>query len=518
MSPRSLGWRIFLTCWVIYALHFATDVAREHYLVMSIVEDQTFRLDPYLGLHADIFENPPNAPHPGAHHGANPGISMVATVPYFVLRPAVDAIVARTLAARGPGDTTAVYNDPRPRRVEFYRRVRELGLDVRFGLVTAISHVFTMAPLTALSVVIMFLALYRLGLGGGLSTGLALFYGFGTPVFFRTAYLNQNLGIAVFALLAFFLLWDPGNRLRWSVRTRYLVAGLLGGLCILSDYSGALAALLLGLYGWWRRRDFTSWRGGFRDALWYAAGVVPGVLVLWWYQWASFGNAFYPPQQWMRPVEWIDVGYQGVGGFSPELLGMLLAEPRFGLFASAPAMLLALAAPWLLRRGRSFLPRREMILCFAMSAAFILFFATVQYTRLQWVTGFRYLAPIVPFLFLPLAVVLVRLPRAITWAVVLVSVILTWSMAMVRSQGPVWDNVVQVFVQGFQLPWLTVLGKMATQYLPWLQGAPSPLPFFVATGAVVALIWGVRRPWSPLWPDPNRQARRTDVGIKLADS
>jgi hypothetical protein len=44
------------------------------------------------------------------------------------------------------------------------------------------------------------------------------------------------------------------------------------------------------------------------------------------------------------------------------------------------------------------------------------------------------------------------------------------------------DNLVHVFVSGFQLPWLTVLGKTSKQYLPWLDGPVNALPFFVCSG------------------------------------
>ena len=59
---------------------------------------------------------------------------MLGAVPYFILRPAVDMIVAREFTARqARGDTSAVYNDPRAARQEFYRRARANGWDVRFG-------------------------------------------------------------------------------------------------------------------------------------------------------------------------------------------------------------------------------------------------------------------------------------------------------------------------------------------------------------------------------------------------
>ena len=100
--------RLFLTAWIVFSLHYATDFVREHFLVVSMVEDGTFDLGPYYGLHEDIFVNPPNAPVQGVHHGANPGISMLAAIPYALTRPLVDRVVARQLALRDARATTPV--------------------------------------------------------------------------------------------------------------------------------------------------------------------------------------------------------------------------------------------------------------------------------------------------------------------------------------------------------------------------------------------------------------------------
>jgi hypothetical protein len=277
-----------------------------------------------------------------------------------------------------------------------------------------------------------------------------------------------------------------------------MVAGGLGGLAFLSDYSGAILMGLLGLYAWWRQSTERGWVGGLRDSLWYLAGVgvVPGVLLLWHYQWASFGNPFLPPQNWMPPVRWIEIGYQGVGGLTPELLRMLLLDPRFGLLVAMPLSALAIAAPWLARRPQALLPMRETIVCLAVSAALILFFSTVQYTRLQWVAGIRYLAPLFPFLFLAAVPVFLRLPNALRFGIVVASVLISWSLAMVRNQGTVFDNVKIALTDGFQLPWLTVLGKLSTQYLPGLSGRPSALPWFVLWSVVIWGVWTIQRPWA----------------------
>ncbi|MEP6999348.1 MAG: hypothetical protein ABI969_02640 [bacterium] len=497
--PQSIRLRLFLTCWLVYVAHFATDFAREHYLVLSIVEDHSYVLDKYYGLHPDIFINPPNATVKGAHHGANPGISMVAAIPYFILRPAVDFVVNRELAARrARNDTSATYQDPRKNRVAFYQKIRKMGWDVRFGLVTVITEVFAMAPIAAGSVVLMFSVLVAIGLGQRLSVWLSLLYAFGTPVFLRAAYLNQNLSVGIFAFVAFALIWNPGALVAWRTGRRLFVAGLFGGLAFLCDYSGAILMGLLGFYAWSRSADDRGVVGGFKDSLWYLAGVMPGVLLLWQYQWASFGNAILPPQNWMAPVEFIDVGYKGVGGLSPELLKMLLFDSRFGLFIAMPLAVLAFLTPFVARKGRSTLPAREVFVCIGMCAALILFFATVQYTRIQFATGIRYLAPTFPFLFLAAVPALLRLPRVLTYAVVTVSIVISWSIAMVRSQGTVFENVERVMVEGFQLPWLSVMTKMSAQYLPWFKGTVSVLPIFALCGAMIWLIWRVQTPWRRL--------------------
>lgn len=509
MNVRGTRLRLFLTCWVLFSLHFATDFVREHYLVVSIVEDRSFDLTPYLGLHDDIFQNPPDAPRGGVHQNANPGISMLGAIPYALTRPLVDVVVRRSLAARqASGDTSAVYNDPRPKRVQFYRAAVKRGLDVRFGLVGAITEVFCMAPLSALGVVAMLMILEGLGLGAVLALALALLYAFGTPILFRSAYLNQNLAIAVVGVIGFLALWNPGERLKWSERRRTALAGFCGGFAFLCDYSGVLLLAFLGLYAMLRGREREgTWRGAWSPALAYALGAAPPILLLWFYQFVSFGNPFYPAQHWMPQQTniYAVAGYKGVTGPTWELFSMLLFEPRFGLVIWAPLLLLALGAPWLAYRRRSIVPTREMVFCFLIAASYLVFFSAIQFTRLQFSTGIRYLVPVIPFLFLPAAAVLVRLPRSVAYGVVTIAVAVSWSIAMVRNQGGLQVNLIHVFLEGLQLPWLSTIGRMSAQYAPWLDGRPSPAAAFLFAAALVAGIWAIRSPWRAVLPEAGRR-------------
>jgi hypothetical protein len=493
--------RLFLTCWLIYGLHFATEFVREHYLVVSIVDDRSFDLEKYFALdNPDIFRNPPTAPRGGTHHGANPGISMIGAVVYAPFKPLVDRVAGRELASRGTRDTLAVYRDEkRPRRIAFYAAARRMGLDVRFGLVVAITAVLCMAPIAALGVVAFLRTLTGTGLAEKTALALSLVFAFATPVFFRASYLNHNLAIGVFSIAAFLLLWNPGDRLRWSASRRQLLAGFLGGLSVLNDYSGALTLGVLGVYLLWRELQERSVHDAWRGALRYGAAALPPILLLWFYQWQSFGHPFYPPQHWMPPVAGSDIGYQGVGGPQPELLKLLLLDPRTGLLICSPVLALAFVAPFVKRWRDAILPRRELVVCYALSIGYLLFFSAVQYTRLQWVSGGpRYLLPIVPFLFLASAGALLRMPRIAAYGLVLVSFVITWSMTMIRSQTGVLDSLQQSLLGGIRLPALTTYSRMSTQYAPWLSGDASPIPILLLAAVVLLAIWRLPNPWAPL--------------------
>ena len=38
----NLGWRIFLTCWIVFTLHFAPDIVREHYPALALGDRLSF--------------------------------------------------------------------------------------------------------------------------------------------------------------------------------------------------------------------------------------------------------------------------------------------------------------------------------------------------------------------------------------------------------------------------------------------------------------------------------------------
>ena len=492
MTATRTAMRLAVTCWMIYVLHFATNIVREIYPALAIGDHLSFRVDEYANMHPDLFEKEGY----GWHIGNNPGVSMVAAIPYALARPIIDPIVRhaqRTRAASGQSEPPA-FNSPWPMAREFYAEAWRRGFDIKFGLGAFVMQAFCMAPSSALGVAMMFLLLRRLFGSDRAALWLSLVYAFGTAVFLRTGYLNQNMMLGHISFAGFLAMWNP-HGLEWSTRTRYLLAGLAGGTALLFDYSGGVMLAGLLAYGVAKRLQLAGLRDAALNAGWFVIGAAPPILLLWFYQWQAFGHPFYPGQHWMPPVEWIDLGYQGVGGPQRELLVRLLFDLRFGLFVTCPVLLLALAAPFINRGASRRVPALELSALLGFGAVLWLFFSGVNYTRLQFNTGLRYLSPILPFLFVPAALTLMRLPRFAAYVIGVLAVAQGWALAMYRDveRGPlgVLDPVLQVFIGGFQLPVLTTLSRVGGPFELYLPFGPSPIPLFLLTATIIFGVWRV---------------------------
>jgi hypothetical protein len=491
LTARQIAVRLLFTCWIVFTLHFATNTVREIYPALALGDHFSFRVDEYANMHPDLFEKPGY----GWHIGNNPGVSMLAAIPYALARPIIDPIVRRVQEQRAAGGQTTppAYDSPWPMAREFYAEAWRRGFDVKFGLGAFVMQAFAMAPSSAVGVVAMFFVLRRLFGSDRAALWLAILYAFGTPVFFRTGYLNQNMMLGHIAFLGFVALWNPGGGQRLSTRARFFLAGLAGGTAFLFDYSGLVMLVGLFAYGIATRRREPAGHRTVHYAAWYVLGTLAPIGLLWFYQWRAFGHPFYPGQHWMPPVEWIELGYRGVGGPQPELLFRLAFDFRFGLFLSAPVLALALAAPFVERGVRRTLPVLELAALLGVFIGLWLLFGSVNYTRLQSNTGIRYLSPTFPFLFVLTAIVLMRLPRRLVWFIGVASVAQNWCLAMYRDveRGPfgVFEPMVQVLLGGFRLPALTTLSRLGGGVEAYFPFGPSPLPLFVLVAAVLYGIW-----------------------------
>jgi hypothetical protein len=471
MKPAA---RLFFTCWLIYSLHVATNTVREIYLSLSLGDHLSFRVDEYAGLHPDLFELPDR----GWHINSNPGASIIGAIPYALLRPLTDRIVTRVNQQRAAsGQQPPEYGSPWPMAREFFKNSWQRGYDIKFGLAAIITQTLAMAPLTALNVVAMYLLLARLLEQQSKALWLALLYAFGTPIFFRTGVLNQNQLVADAAMFGLAALWSSPDR------RRCLWAGVAGGAAVLMDYTGVV--ILAGLAIW-----MAASSRSLRGIPFYALGALGPILLLAFYQWQSFGNPFLPAQHWMPAVAWVEQGYRGISLPQADMLLANAFDLRYGLFSSCPLLLAAFLAP--LSNAKY---RMHTLGLIAIAAALWLFASSVHYSRLQFNSGVRYMVPAIPFLFLPVALVLSKWPARAACSIGMLSVAQAWALAMYRDVERgygVIEPLLHVFLGGFQLPLLTVLSRMKGSFGQYFEQGVSPLPLFVLAGLLLYGIWSSR--------------------------
>jgi hypothetical protein len=397
--------RVFFTCWITYSVFWTPYIVREHFPAITLAESGTLNVQRFLGYTDDIFPSSPGR----AFINNNPGASITGAIPLFILRPVITRVEAWNLQQPPP---------PIPANDEgefFWRTVRE-RLQFFFLLVAFLTVALVMAPLTAGTAAFFCARLQAFGITSANAILVSLLYALATPMFFRAALLNHNALVCNAAFMAFLLLWDPANRLLRVPTAAF--AGLLSGYCVLCDWSGVVVLAATSLYCLLRSIEPQSASQPIRSRLKllvaFAAGAAVFLIALAIYQRWAFGSPVLPSQHYMPPTSPTSHGYRGFDWPSPALVWANFFDPRFGLFAYCPFLMLGLAAPFL-PRSRRLIPTRELWILILNVVLFVLFCAANQYSWLQPLTGFRYLVPVVP----PLAILAIevgrQLPRPVQW-------------------------------------------------------------------------------------------------------
>ena len=486
-ARRGAGWtwRVFATCWLVYTAFWTPYILREHFPALALVERGSLNVERYVGWTGDIFRGPRG----GAYINNNPGASLAAALPLILLKPLLQRV--------DEWNQKLPRHKPPEHADEIVRLMLADGRAYYFLLVAFLTVALVMAPATAGTAAYLCSRLAEAGVRPMHAAQAALLYGLGTPVLFRAAHLNHNLLVCDAGFTALLLLWDPdGAPLR---ALRAAGAGLLAGYALLCDYSGVIVVAVVALYVWLRSSGHPP-AARWKILAAYAAGAAPATVGLVLYQAWAFGSSYLPSQHYMTPTAPTARGYRGIDWPSPALLRANFFDPRFGLFAYCPALLLAFAAPWIARAPHR-IPRREMAILFLYFLLFVLFCAANQYSWLQPLTGFRYLVPIVPALALLAMQTAAALPRRVRWIVAAATC--AQSLVMVAAYQNTLPLAIRAFWERrFELPWIMRLRDVGAPVTPlW------PLAGFVLLALAIAAVWLVPRRKS-FTPGPNTLENR----------
>lgn len=254
-----------------------------------------------------------------------------------------------------------------------------------------------------------------------------------------------------------------------------LVAGLLVGYAISSEYPLAFVAIVVGLYVLSRPGSRGARPLAARLAA-YGLGALVGIVPLALYNHAAFGSFFHVayaniPQQ--------QKGFFGITAPNPEVLATLLFDSR-GLLTVSPVLILGGVGTWLLYRGGR---RAEALVITAVCLCYLIYNAGYYLPFGGTSPGPRFLITALPFLGCPIGLALKRHPGptvALGGVSVMALAIVTATRPLVVSENNtlIWgrSSTAEISSRRSRLPSASGAAGAGSGRSCWLSGAPSCWP------------------------------------------
>lgn len=384
--------------------------------------------------------------------------------------------------------------------------------DQTIGIQIALLNLCTVVPAAIAAVIVFerFLLRLRPNLRGtGLPLVAAGAFGLATFFFPMATEFYSHAFAGSLAFMGFYLLYRAKSAIhpqRWLV-----AAGLFVGVAIISEYPAGVIMLVLAAYVWASFPDRRS-----RMLVAFAVGMIPGALILGWYNWFAFGNPLHMSYEFVAGSQFAGQ-HTGLFGITYPRLGaywQILAYPR-GLLVESPFLaLLPLGFyRWLRSRSR---PPAEALVCLAITVLYPTIIAGYYLPMAgENLPGPRLLTPMLPFACLALGWVLDdarRVVRGVFAALLAFASVLTilYVASGVREDHTrltyPWSGLYWPILRSGRVPALDgpTPPTLATQLLH----APTVVSLYVfVLPLLVALGWGV---WS-LLRRAERRATTTPV-------
>jgi hypothetical protein len=409
----TLFWVSILTFGYFYQAADQSTAARFD-LMRSIIERHTLAIDGYAGFNtADIIQ------FKGHIYSVKaPGGSLTGIVQWFIFSKLLTPLTA---------GHEALY----------------------WALLTHLTIVFSTSLAIALTAVICFRFVIRLGATPGRAAALAILLSFGTIIF---PYATEMTGEPLAAASSFAALYLLVMVREDTGTDRALVAGILAGWAVLCDYPAILIAAALGLYALARIK--------WNQVLAFTIGAGGVALILLAYNKAAFGMPFFMSYEAYKlpgNTQFPEQAAGFVGLTHPKIYNLwkILIDPQRGLFFCNPVLLLTI--PGLLYFARERRWRAEFLVTVWAIVAFILFNASFGESIVSWgggtATGPRQIVAAIPFMVLTLTF----LPSEWNYLGVALGAVSAFMMLMATATNPhfpyeyanpVWEYAAPAYFRG----------------------------------------------------------------------
>ena len=384
-------------------------------LVRALSEQHDVVIDDYVANTGDYALY-----HGHAYSDKAPGPAFLALPVALAIKPVLDHPASQNLLERlaASGKLSATLN-PEGSGINTDK--------LRAFVLLLVSALFASALPTALGALALYALLRRHAIDSASAMLVTLAYGLATSL---AAYGGNFYSHALVAslLIGAWVVTDLD-----FAPARAVLAGLLLGWAVISEYPAALPAAIIGLAAAWRWRRPSA-------LLWLTLGGLPPVLLLAIYDWRAFGTPL--PIGYEHSALWQQQHQTGFLSITyphaAALWGLLFGLYR-GLFARAPWLLLAL--PGYVIWWRSGHAREHWWVALLAPLSMLLFYGSSAMWPGGFAAGPRYLVLISPFLACACAPAVVVIGQRMAGQIALLvliagSLALTWSEAVARQSFP----------------------------------------------------------------------------------
>ncbi len=275
----------------------------------------------------------------------------------------------------------------------------------------------------------------RLGVSRDTTAMTVVGMGLGSLLFTYSILLYGHITTAFFLFAGYFLLFYPLKP--W----KGLLIGLSCGMAVTSEYQAALYCLPVAIYVLVK-----TWR---RPSIWLSAlvGAAVPIGILAWYQHACFGSVFKTSYSFVANPYFASIHHKGFMGVTgphlKNIIGSLFSLSK-GMFFFSPLCLLGTVGLFFLRQ-KDVGSRGLAYLSWILPALPLLFVASMVYYLGGWTVSQRHLTPIVPFLALPLGLLVDRR----SWARILFPPLIITSVVITGLSTITFPHLPESFLNPF---------------------------------------------------------------------
>jgi MFS family permease len=338
------------------------------------------------------------------------------------------------------------------------------------AILSYIATVLTAALPSVLAALLVFYLADAFGASHGAAVAGALVFGLGSPAWaYATLFYGHALATA--CLVAAFSAAVALRRFSSRARDRLMatIVGAGGGWATVTEYTAVVPAAIIALLAFLcARSEEPGRRGRVIVALALAALACGAVIGL--FNTLSFGRPFDLGYSYVVGFQEMTQGSFAFGAPARGVIWALLFGQYRGLFALAPVLALAPLGFVLLARDPS--TRAPAITAFAITAYYLLLNASFHYWHAGWSFGPRYMAPILPFMSIGVAIVWSRAApavRVVLCALALYGVAVTFVAVATTAQPR--DDIERPVAE---LLWPNfVAGRLAINWQSFVEDRPA---------------------------------------------